>query len=99
MNLEGVAAPLQETLKQTIPIVAECYADQPGVREALAQLVLTTDPELGTVIDTTAITDANGEPLAATLDSCLRDTIDSLALPPLGDKGGTLPLQYTFKLD
>jgi hypothetical protein len=96
MKLEDVAAPLQEALKQTIPIVAECYADQPGLREALAQLVLTTDPELGTVIDTTEITGANGEPLAPKLDTCMRE---SLALPPLGARAGKLPLQYTFKFD
>lgn len=99
MKLEDVAAPLQAQLKETIPILAECYADQQGLREALAQMTLTSDPELGTVIDTEAIKGADGQPLATKLDECLRDVIDSLALPPLGDKGGKLPLQYTFKFD
>jgi hypothetical protein len=98
MKLEDLAS-MQEALKQTVPILAECYADEAGVREALAQLTLTTNPELGTVIDTTEIKDANGQPLAPKLDTCLRDTIDSLALPPLGDKAGKLLVQYTFSFD
>jgi hypothetical protein len=98
MTLE-LSSPLQETLKPTIPIVAECYADQPGLREAVAQVMLTTDPVLGTVIDTTEITDANGEPLPPTVDACMRDTIDSLALPPLSERPGRLLVKYTFELD
>jgi hypothetical protein len=90
---------LQETLKPTIPIVAECYAGQPGLHEAVAQLVLTTDPELGTVIDTSEIKDENGEPLPPQVDTCMRDTIDSLALPPLSDKRGKVLLRYSFELD
>ena len=48
------------------------------------------------MIDTGLITDAGGQPLATALDTCMRDTIDSLALPPLG-KGGHVDLQYTFR--
>ena len=94
-----LSSPLQETLKHTIPIVAECYAGQVGLHEAVAQLALTTDPELGTVIDTSEITDENGEPLPPQVDTCMRDTIDSLALPPLADKRGKVLVQYSFDLD
>lgn len=96
--LEDVAAPLQERLRETIPFLAGCY-DDAGALAATANLRLVTDPELGTVIDSDAITDADGQPLPPTLDTCLREVIDSLALPPLGPRGGTLPLQYTFRAE
>lgn len=96
MKVEDVAGPLKQRLEETIPLLAECYPDREGMAGALAQMTLTSDPELGTVIDTDEIKDAAGQPLDAKLDACLRDTIDSLALPPLGPRGGKLPLQYTF---
>jgi hypothetical protein len=99
MTLEDVSAPLQDKLKEALPLLAECFSQKQDVRSALAMMTLMTDPELGTVIDTEAITDADGVPLEATLDTCLRDAIDSLALPPLGAKAGKLPLQYTFRFD
>jgi hypothetical protein len=61
-------------------------------------MTLVSDPDLGTVIDTSAMTDADGTPLDHAHDECLRDTIDSLALPPLGQPG-KLQLQYSFKSD
>lgn len=101
LSLEQVAKPLQEALSESIGILAECYKQQPGgepIRNATARMTMTSDPDLGTVIDTDAIKDADGQPLAPKLDECLRDTIDSLALPPLGP-GGKLPLEYTFRFD
>ncbi|MDQ3339651.1 MAG: hypothetical protein M4D80_31175 [Myxococcota bacterium] len=99
MTLEDVSAPLQEKLKESLPLLAACFSQKQDLRAAMAMMTLTTDPELGTVLDTQAITDADGAPLEAKLDTCLRDAIDSLALPPLGAKAGKLPLQYTFRAD
>lgn len=99
--LEQVSGPLKDGLEASIHLLAECYPQQPGtdaMRDATARMTMTSDPDLGTVIDTEGIQDAAGAPIAARLDECLRDTIDSLALPPLG-KGGKLKLQYTFKFD
>lgn len=99
MKLEDVGAPLQERLKEALPLLAECFSQKQDARAAMALMTLMTDPELGTVIDTEAIKDADGAPLEAKLDTCLRDAIDSLALPPLAAKAGKLPLQYTFRFD
>lgn len=99
LTLEDVGAPLQDKLREALPLLAECFEQRAQKVDALAMMTLMTDPELGTVIDTDAIKDAAGDPLAPELDACLRDAIDSLALPPLGPKGGTLPLQYTFVFD
>ena len=50
------------------------------------------------MIDNAVVTDADGKPLEHALDECLRDAIDSLALPALV-KPGKLPIQYTFRFD
>jgi hypothetical protein len=98
--VEEAGKPLRDAMTAAIPLLAECYR-QPSsdaMREAVALMTMTSDPELGTVIDTNAITDAAGKPLARALDDCLRDTIDSLALPPLA-RGGKMNVQYSFKFD
>ena len=61
-------------------------------------MILTSDPEVGTVIDTQAIHDRAGQALPPALDDCLRTTMESLALPPLA-AGGKLPLEYSFVFD
>lgn len=97
--VEDVGKPLEDGMKAAIPLLAGCYeklGDAP--REAAALMRMTSDPDLGTVIDTTGITDAAGQGLPAELDTCLRDTIDSLALPPLG-KRGKVDVKYTFRFD
>ena len=61
-------------------------------------MTMTSDRDLGTVIDTADILGPDGKKLGPTLDTCLRDSIDSLALPPLGQPG-KLQIQYSFKFD
>jgi hypothetical protein len=61
-------------------------------------MTMLSDPDLGTVIDTTDILGPDGKKLDHTLDDCLRDTIDALALPPLGQPG-KLQIQYSFRFD
>ena len=99
LKLEDVAEPLQQAFFEAIPLLADCYADRGRGFRAAARMTLSTDPELGTVIDTDTIKDGNDQPVDAALDACLRDVIDSLGLPPLGDVAGRLQLQYTFRSD
>lgn len=100
IELEAVAAPVKEAMFQSIPLLADCYKDRPaGERTAIARMTLTSDPELGTVIDTDAIKDAGDKPLDPKLEDCLRETIDTLGLPPLDSVGGKLQLQYSFRFD
>lgn len=100
LPLERVSKPLQEGLQAAIPILAGCYEAAPGGAPPAAAVLMrmSSDPELGTVIDTTALTDGEGRPLPAALDECLRDRIDELALPPLGERG-LVDVQYTFVFD
>ena len=99
MRLEDIGSELKTQLEASIPILAACYEEHTGKLEAAAMMSLLGDPELGTVIDTKEIEDEDGKPLPAALDTCLRDAIDSLALPPLGPQGGRLDVKYTFKAD
>ncbi|MEO6771800.1 MAG: hypothetical protein ABI467_02110 [Kofleriaceae bacterium] len=98
--LEAVGPELEHALTAAIPLLAQCYehAGSAASRTAAAQMTMTSDPDLGTVIDTGDIVDATGHALDHTLDDCLRDTIDALALPPLGQPG-KLQLQYSFRFD
>jgi hypothetical protein len=99
ITLEQVSSTVQDALKEAIPILAECYAQGSSTqRTAAVQMIMISDPEVGTVIDTEAIRDGAGQPLASALDDCLRTTIESLGLPPLL-VGGRLPLQYSFVFD
>jgi hypothetical protein len=98
--LEAVGPELEDALTAAIPLLAHCYehAGSATPRTAAAQMTMTSDPDLGTVIDTADIHDPAGKTLDHTLDECLRDTIDSLALPPLGQPG-KLQIQYSFRFD
>jgi hypothetical protein len=108
LTLEDVGPELKSALDEAIPILGECYEQHPehttagsgsdAARVAVALMVMTSDPQLGTIVDADKLTDADGTPLDGALEGCLRDTIESLALPPLG-KPGKLPLQYSFRFD
>ena len=98
LSLEQLSQPVVRALEDALPIVAECYKQYGTTKQAAAQMTMISDPELGTVVDTEAITDRGGKPIDAKLDECMRDTIDALALPPLGQPG-KLKVQYTFRFD
>jgi hypothetical protein len=61
-------------------------------------MTLTADREVGALITPDQLRDADGAPLDAELESCLRTTLGSLQLPPL-DADGELRIQYSFELD
>jgi hypothetical protein len=101
--LESVGADLRKAMEEAIPILAACYEQHYGSaamsgRTAVAQMQMTSDPELGTVIDTPTMTDEDGAKLDPKLDDCLRETIETLALPPF-KVGGVLRMQYSFRFD
>jgi hypothetical protein len=99
LRLEDAGPKLREALEQAIPHLAECYPKGSRARTvAVAQMTLFTDPETGTVIDTDAIVGRDGGVVDGKVDACLRDTIDSLALPPLG-RPGRLQLEYSFRFE
>ena len=90
------AGPTVDALKETPALLAKCYGDQGENFRALARMTIISDPDLGAVIDTDAIVDKDGKPVDAKIEECMRDTIDSLALPPMS-KPGKLKVEYTFR--
>jgi len=98
ISLEQVGPKVQAAFQEAIPILAVCYGDKPAGATAVVTMTMTSDPDLGSVIDTDAMLDQDGKPLAPELDDCLRTAIESLVLPPL-EVGGRLPLQYSFLFD
>jgi len=99
------------TMKQTVrgamrEVVAHlfsCYESSLSTRgrktlAIVAHLTLTGDPDIGTLIDAPQLFDDQGAPLPSKLDDCLRDTLQSLELPPLAE-GDHVDLDYpiTFR--
>jgi hypothetical protein len=93
---------LRATIREAVPLLAACYeAAIPQLPEAethiAAQLTLTSDPDVGTIIDAHQLSDDQGHPLLASFDDCLRDTMQQLALPPIaGANQGPVTIEVTY---
>ena len=99
-DLERASPKLKVALEEAIPLLAECYKSGGPVtqRRPAVHLTLTTAPDVGTLVSTDELFDQDGKRLDPELDSCLRTTLGSMLLPPLGIEND-LPLQYSFNLD
>lgn len=63
---------------------------------AIATMTLTGDPDIGTVIDADQVLDENHQPLAKSIDDFLRNTMQTLQLPPLTE-GDSVQIQFSFR--
>ncbi len=100
-DLDRIATNVREALPQAIPFLADCYKQHKPANPKLttsAQMTLTGDPDIGTVIDADQIFDEHHQPLAKELDDCLRATMQTLELPPL-EEGDTVRVEYSFRFD
>jgi hypothetical protein len=93
-------ATIRDAMREVIPHLTECYdaaiPDLPGNElQLVAELTLTGDPDIGTVIDAKELADKQGNKLPAKFDDCLRTTFQSLALPPLAE-GDTVSVHCPF---
>lgn len=91
---------IRDAMREVIPLLTECYdAAIPSLQgnelELVAELTLTGDPDVGTLIDAKELADRQGNKLPAKFDDCLRSTFQSLALPPLAE-GDTISVHYPF---
>lgn len=97
------AVEIRSAMREVIPILVDCYqAAMPTLGdphvEITAELTLTGDPDIGTIIDAKQIADKAGQPLPAGFDDCLRSTFQTLALPPL-QEGDQIEVRYPFVFD
>jgi hypothetical protein len=99
-DLERLTPHVLDALKEAIPFLAACYEQNApkATRSALAQMTLTGDPDIGTIIDADEIVDEQHQPLPKKLDECLRNTMMTLELPPIAE-GDKVKIQYSFRLD
>ena len=97
-DLDHVAEPVKDALEDAIPYLADCYQGAAPTDRPAVQMTLIGDPSVGTVIDVDQLVDQDQRPLAPALETCLRDTLRSLELPPL-EEGDSLHVQYSFRFD
>jgi hypothetical protein len=91
---------VMDKLREAIPFVADCYhaSDLHGDHTARVRFGLTSSPEVGTLIDPEQLHDGDDKPLDPGLEECVRGTLESLELPPLGSDGLSAKLEYSFDL-
>jgi hypothetical protein len=76
-----------EELGGTQTYLAECYDKHrtglPPSLTVFSKVAIVTDPDIGAYVDAQALTDPDGKPLPAEFDACIRDMLQTFALPPL----------------
>lgn len=92
---------IRAAMRELVPYITECYeAALPTLPsknfKMTAELTLTGDPDVGTIVDAKALADSDGKPLDKTLDDCFRSTFMRMGLPPLAE-GDTLEVRYPFE--
>ncbi len=102
VDVKSYAQGLQRALQDVTPYLDACYdaargSGARGERTAMVRMSLVGDRDVGTLIDTGTMVDANQQPLEPDLASCLKTTLESLELPPLAE-GDELKIQYRFQL-
>jgi hypothetical protein len=92
-----------EELGGTKVYLAECYEQHrevlPDELVVFTKVLVTTDPDIGAYLDAEALTDPDGKSLPAEFDSCIRDMLQTFALPPLpptDDSQFLLAFQLSF---
>ena len=91
---------IRGAMREVLPFIQDCYEQAlPTMKstdlDIKAHLILTGDPDVGTLIDADKLVDAHGVPLGPKLDDCLRSTFQTLELPPIGD-GDRIDVTYPF---
>jgi hypothetical protein len=95
-----------EELGGTQTYLAECFDKHrkllPATLTVQTRVRIVTDPDVGAIVDAESLTDPAGQPLPAEFDSCIRDMLQTFALPPLPpteDPQFLLALQLSFRDD
>lgn len=97
----GMKQTVRGAMHEVLMHLMTCYESSFASRghkalDIVAHLTLSGDPDIGTLIDAPQLFDDKGAPLPAKLDDCLRDTLQSLELPPL-EEGDFIVLDYPVK--
>ncbi len=95
-----------EELGGTQTYLSECFDQHrallPDKVTVFTRVRIFTDPDIGAYVDAQALTDEAGKPLPEKFDSCIRDMLQTFALPPLpptDDHQFLLAFQLSFRDD
>ena len=98
-DIESFKTTFKGAMKQVVPYLADCYdkhsARLPSEITVRAQLTLTGDPDVGTLIDNNGLSRPDGAPLDEQFQTCLSDALAGLELPPLAE-GEEVKVTYPF---
>lgn len=98
-DLESFTTTFRDAMKEVVPYLADCYdkhsARLPAEIKVRANLTLTGDPDVGTLIDNNGLSQPDGAPLDDQFQTCLGDALAGLALPPLAE-GEEVKVVYPF---
>ncbi len=93
---DQVLVQMQAAFREVKAHVSECVDRSPTkVLGFKADLALIGDPDVGTLIDASALESTDGTPLPAAFDDCVRGIMQALELPPIG-LGDEFKVNYVF---
>ncbi len=98
--LDNFSTHFMEALQQVGPYLGDCYdaETRKHMTSVMAHMNLTSDPDVGTLIDPDTMTDGNDHPLDPSVAECLRTTFESIELPPMG-VGGSVTFSFPIAHD
>ncbi len=98
-DVDAFKTSIRSAMKEVIPMLADCYdkagSAVPDELTVRAQLELTGDPDIGTLVDAPSATGDHEAALPAGFDDCLRSTRQTIELPPLTE-GDEVSVTYPF---
>jgi len=93
---DQVLANLQSHDRELRQQLKECVTQHGhNVKTLKTGLTISSDEEIGSLIDARAVVNGDGSPVSAELDDCIRTQLQSLVLPPLKD-GDEFKVNYVF---
>jgi hypothetical protein len=99
-DTDGFRTTIRDAMHELIPMITDCYdkagSGLPDDITVRADLDLTGDPDIGTLVDANKTTDDHDAPLPAGFDDCLRSTLQTIELPPLAE-GDHVKVTYPFE--
>ena len=94
-----VKTTMKAAMQQVIPMLADCYdkggSNLPAAIDVVAELTLTGDPDIGTIVDANSLKNKDGSPVNEAFGSCVQDTLVTLEMPPISE-GDVVQVTYPF---
>ncbi|HEY4180851.1 MAG TPA: hypothetical protein VGM90_28595 [Kofleriaceae bacterium] len=94
-----VKTTMRDAMKEVIPMLADCYdkggSNLPATLDVVAELTLTGDPDIGTIVDADSLKNKDGTPVNEAFGACVQDTLVTLEMPPISE-GDVVKVTYPF---